>query len=180
MSVHRNIIPSYSQQDATFPEFICINFTDALHVSGGSSAHHQEHITTYSVRFCQPVLLLAATLEEMEFHLVGCNLELHYWNSVAETCIRHGRDKRYVWTVEIALNTGWIPCTYILFHSLTLPAVVIVLCIETRRFLTKIDFCLIQDSCGSPCIVSSHVRSRCLVLRLYCRTSFTFQVSVIW
>jgi len=35
----------YSQQDATFLEFI---FTDALHVSGGSSAHHQEHITVHT------------------------------------------------------------------------------------------------------------------------------------
>jgi len=37
MSVHRNIITNYSQQDATFLEFISI---DALHVSGGSSAYH--------------------------------------------------------------------------------------------------------------------------------------------
>jgi len=45
MSVHRNIIPNYSQQDATFLEFI---FTDVLHVSGGSSAHHQQHITVHT------------------------------------------------------------------------------------------------------------------------------------
>jgi len=38
MSVLRNIITNYSQQDATFLEFIS---TDAVHVSGGSSAHHQ-------------------------------------------------------------------------------------------------------------------------------------------
>jgi len=42
MSMHRNRIPNYSQQDATF--FYLFIFTDALHVSGGSSAHHQEHI----------------------------------------------------------------------------------------------------------------------------------------
>ena len=42
-SVHRNIISNYSQQDATFLDLFI--FTDALHVSGGSSAHHQEHIT---------------------------------------------------------------------------------------------------------------------------------------
>ena len=35
MSVHRNIIPNYSQQSATF--FDLFIFTDALHVSGGSS-----------------------------------------------------------------------------------------------------------------------------------------------
>jgi hypothetical protein len=64
MSVHRNIIPNYSQQDATFLDLFI--FTDALHVSGGSSTHHQEHINcTYSFRYCQPILLLAATVEEM-------------------------------------------------------------------------------------------------------------------
>ena len=36
-----NKIPNYSQQDATF--FDLFISTDALHVSGGSSAHHQEH-----------------------------------------------------------------------------------------------------------------------------------------
>jgi len=35
MSVHPNIIPNYSQRDATF--FDLFIFTDALHVSGGSS-----------------------------------------------------------------------------------------------------------------------------------------------
>jgi len=46
MSVHRNIIPNYSQQDATFLDLFI--FTDALHVSGGFSAHHQEHITVHT------------------------------------------------------------------------------------------------------------------------------------
>ena len=41
-----NIIPNYNQQDATFLDsFIS---ADALHVSGGSSAHHQEHITVHT------------------------------------------------------------------------------------------------------------------------------------
>jgi hypothetical protein len=43
MSVHRNIIPSYSQQDATFLDLFISK--DALHVSGGFSANHQEHTT---------------------------------------------------------------------------------------------------------------------------------------
>ena len=43
MSVHRNIIPNYILRDATFLDLFI--FTDAVHVSGGSSAHHQEHIT---------------------------------------------------------------------------------------------------------------------------------------
>jgi hypothetical protein len=46
MSVHRNIIPNYSQQDATFLGLFI--FTDALHVSGGSSAHHQENTTVHT------------------------------------------------------------------------------------------------------------------------------------
>jgi hypothetical protein len=40
--------------------------TDALHVSDGSSAHHQEHKNgTYSFRYCQTALLLAAIVDEM-------------------------------------------------------------------------------------------------------------------
>ena len=46
MSVHRNKIPNYSQQDATFLDLFV--FTDVLHVSGGSSAHHQERITVHT------------------------------------------------------------------------------------------------------------------------------------
>jgi hypothetical protein len=41
MSVHRNTIPSYNKQDATFLDLFISK--DALHVSGGSFAHHQEH-----------------------------------------------------------------------------------------------------------------------------------------
>jgi hypothetical protein len=39
MSVHHNIIPNCSEQDGTFLDLFL--FTDAVHVSGGSSAHHQ-------------------------------------------------------------------------------------------------------------------------------------------
>jgi len=46
MSVHRNIITNYSQQVAGF--FYLFIFTDALHVSGGFSAHHQEQITVHT------------------------------------------------------------------------------------------------------------------------------------
>jgi hypothetical protein len=45
--VIRNIITNYSQQDATFLDLFI--FTDGLHVSSGSSAHHQEHTTIYTV-----------------------------------------------------------------------------------------------------------------------------------
>ena len=60
-------ITNYNQQDATFLDLFIS--TDALHVSGGSSAHHQEHVTVqYSFRYCQPILLLAAIVDEMELH----------------------------------------------------------------------------------------------------------------
>jgi hypothetical protein len=39
-------IPSYSQQDAMFLDSFI--FTDALRVSGGFSAHHQEHTTLHA------------------------------------------------------------------------------------------------------------------------------------
>jgi hypothetical protein len=46
MYVHRNVIPNYSQQDTTFLGLFI--FTDALYVSGGSSTHHQEHISVHT------------------------------------------------------------------------------------------------------------------------------------
>ena len=45
-SVIPPMFPNYSQQDATFPDLFI--FTDALHVSGRSSAHHQEHISVHT------------------------------------------------------------------------------------------------------------------------------------
>jgi hypothetical protein len=64
ISMHRNIITDYSQQEATFLEFTYFYkrftcFRRFLHPSSG--AHH----CTYSYRYCQPILLLAATVEEM-------------------------------------------------------------------------------------------------------------------
>ena len=44
--MHPNIIPNYSRQDATFLDLFIS--TDALHVSGGSSSHHQEHVTVHT------------------------------------------------------------------------------------------------------------------------------------
>jgi len=46
ISVHRNIIQNYSQQDATFLDLFI--FTNAVHFSGGSSAHHQEHMAVHT------------------------------------------------------------------------------------------------------------------------------------
>ena len=60
-----NKFPRYIQRDATFLDLFVS--TDALHVSGGSSAIHQEHKNCpYSFRYCQPILLLAAIVDEME------------------------------------------------------------------------------------------------------------------
>ena len=58
-----NIIPNYKQQDAMIlNSFIS---TDALHISDGSSARHQEHITVHTAsgivkQYC--CWLLAAVL----------------------------------------------------------------------------------------------------------------------
>jgi hypothetical protein len=46
MSLHRNIIPNYIQQDETFLDLFI--FANAVHVSGGFSAQHQEHITVHT------------------------------------------------------------------------------------------------------------------------------------
>jgi hypothetical protein len=46
MSAHRNIIRDYSQQDAKLLDLFI--FTAVRHVSGGFSAHHQEHITVHT------------------------------------------------------------------------------------------------------------------------------------
>jgi hypothetical protein len=41
-------------------------FTDALHVSGGSSSHHQEHTTVQTASVIVSQHLLAVTVNEME------------------------------------------------------------------------------------------------------------------
>jgi len=57
------VITNYSQQAATILEFIYFYrrstcFRWFLHPSSGA------HNCTYSFRYCQPILLLAATMEE--------------------------------------------------------------------------------------------------------------------
>ena len=46
MPMHRNVITNYCQQDEKFLDLFIS--TDALRVSGGSFAHHQEHITVHT------------------------------------------------------------------------------------------------------------------------------------
>ena len=53
--VVRNRVPNYYHQDAKFLNLFIS--TDAVHVSGVSSAHHQEHITVHTAsgivnRYC--------------------------------------------------------------------------------------------------------------------------------
>ena len=64
------VITNYNQQDATFLEFIyfyrrCTCFRRFLRPLSGA------HNCTYSLGYCQPILLLAATVEEMEFRSIS-------------------------------------------------------------------------------------------------------------
>jgi hypothetical protein len=57
------VIPTYSQQDATFLDLLI--FTGAVHVYGGFSAHHQEHIAVHTASgIVKPILLTAAIVDE--------------------------------------------------------------------------------------------------------------------
>jgi hypothetical protein len=65
--VHRVRITNYSQQDVTFLEFIS---TDAVRVSGGSSVHHQEHMTVHTAS-----------------GIVSCNDNDHFSSSYSTTAL---------------------------------------------------------------------------------------------
>jgi len=91
MSVHRNTISNYSQQDATLFEFIYFYrrstcFRRFLRPSSGA------HNCTYSFRYCQPILLLAATVEEISCPLTSSQL----------TCMIYT-----VYAVCTVLNSWW-------------------------------------------------------------------------
>ena len=64
-SVHRKRIFKYNQQDAALHKLFLWN---ALHVSGGSSAHYQElKNCIYSIGyFVKPFMVPATVVEEME------------------------------------------------------------------------------------------------------------------
>jgi hypothetical protein len=68
------IIPNYSQQDATFLDLFIyfyrrsVCFRRFLRPSSGA------HNCTYSFRYCQPILLLAATVDEMELMQLAAEL----------------------------------------------------------------------------------------------------------
>jgi hypothetical protein len=47
----------------------------ALHISGGSSAHHQEHKTVHTTSdIVKPILLSDATVEEMELNSISSTI----------------------------------------------------------------------------------------------------------
>jgi len=64
-SVHRNNIVIYTQQDATLHNLFYLK--TALHVSGGTSTHHQERIQLYlqHLLFVTPLQLPVAIVEEL-------------------------------------------------------------------------------------------------------------------
>jgi len=64
--VHRKNILIYIQQDATLQSLLYLE--SALHVSGGTSTHHQERMQLYlqHLVFVTPLLLPAAIVEELE------------------------------------------------------------------------------------------------------------------
>jgi len=56
------------QQDATIYSLLYFSKLLALHVSGGNSTHHQEHIQLYSqhLALVKPSLLPSAVVEQLE------------------------------------------------------------------------------------------------------------------
>ena len=63
---HRKNIPIYIQQDAMLHSLFYLK--TALHVSGGTTTHHQERKQLYlqHLVFVTPLLLSAAIVEELE------------------------------------------------------------------------------------------------------------------
>ena len=64
--MHRDNIPIYIQKDATLHSLLYLEI--ALHVSGGTSTHHQERKQLYRQHlvFVTPLLPPAAIVEELE------------------------------------------------------------------------------------------------------------------
>ena len=64
--MYRNNIPIYIQQDATLHSLFYLE--TAVHISGGTSTHHQDRKLLYlqHLVFVTPLLLPAAIVEELE------------------------------------------------------------------------------------------------------------------
>jgi len=81
MSVHRKYISKVQPKRCNVFS-IYLFLKNALHVLGGSSAHHQEHKTGHTASdIVKPILLLAAIVDEMElkFHLIHDSSRQQYW-----------------------------------------------------------------------------------------------------
>ena len=81
---HQKIIPNYNQQDATILDFFIS--TDALHVSGGSSAHHQEHIAVHTAsgvvnRYCCSISSMIAARISIgwQYPKAVCTVMCSWW-----------------------------------------------------------------------------------------------------
>ena len=79
-SVHRSNIAIYSQQDATLHSLFYME--TALHVSGGTSTHHQERKQRYlqHLVFVRPLLLPAAIAAGTTVDTVVCAPDDGWWN----------------------------------------------------------------------------------------------------
>jgi len=68
-SVHRKYIPMYTRVTKMMQLYtVYLYLETALHVSGGTSTHHQERIQLYlqHLVFVTPLLLSAAIVEELQ------------------------------------------------------------------------------------------------------------------
>jgi hypothetical protein len=75
--MHRNTILIYVQQDATLHSLFFLE--TALHVSCGTTTHHQKREQLYlqHLLFVTPLLLSVAIVEELELILVNCEWRTH-------------------------------------------------------------------------------------------------------
>ena len=65
--MHRNNIPIYIQEDATLHSLFYLE--TAVHVSGGTSTHHQEHAQLYLHHLIFVTLLLPPAASGVQLYL---------------------------------------------------------------------------------------------------------------
>ena len=85
ISVHHEYIFKLQPKNAAFLDLFIS--TDALHVSGGSSAHHQEHINVHTAsrivnQYCCYLLVWMRWS-----HLIHTSSQQQYWLTIPEGCI---------------------------------------------------------------------------------------------
>jgi len=77
-----NIFPNYNQQDATFLDLFIS--TDALHVSDGSSTHHEEHKTVHTASGIVNQYWCYRGYDGTAFHLIHDSSQQQYWLTIPE------------------------------------------------------------------------------------------------